>query len=42
MKINLEVDSDHCPADCLPCGTANQGSHRVQITRLSWYHVWHS
>jgi hypothetical protein len=42
MKINLEVGSDHWPADCLPCGTVNQGSHCVQITLLSWYLVWHS
>ena len=25
MKINLEVDSDHCPADCLPCGQRTKG-----------------
>jgi hypothetical protein len=35
MKINLEVDSDHCPVDSVRCGTASQGSPCVQITLLS-------
>lgn len=35
MKINLEVDSDHCPADCVPCGTASQGPLCVPITRYA-------
>jgi hypothetical protein len=36
MDINLEVDSDHCPAAWVPREITDQGPHNTEVVSVPW------